>query len=158
MIPYGVLGNQPRLLSTRRSPFARLPSSPYCCRSILCRMWECRSSSCSLDTALGPSNIGDISSSLDLTVNRENHLSRGVDGSIHGIVVDILSALQLTDNPSRYGTIYLFLQLVPPFSMLFLLTAAVSSALWAADHEAARRALDDGHVAPQYSDEPDAIV
>ena len=34
-----------------------------------------------------------------------------------------------------YGAVYLLLQLVPILSMLFLLTAAVSSALWAADLE-----------------------
>jgi hypothetical protein len=57
-----------------------------------------------------------------------------------------------------YGTIYLFLQLVPPFSMLFLLTAAVSSALWAADLETARRGEEERLVAPQYTDDPDAAV
>jgi hypothetical protein len=60
---------------------------------------------------------------------------------------------------SRYGTLYLFLQLAPPFSMFFLLTAAVSSALWVADLETARRA-QAGHIeqAPEYSDDPDAGV
>lgn len=57
-----------------------------------------------------------------------------------------------------YGTIYLFLQLVPPFSMLFLLTAAVSSALWAADLETARREQEERLIAPQYTDDPDAAV
>ncbi|KAF1361904.1 hypothetical protein EJ07DRAFT_109748 [Lizonia empirigonia] len=57
-----------------------------------------------------------------------------------------------------YGTIYLFLQLVPPFSMLFLLTAAASSALWAADLEIARRDQQERIIAPQYTDEPDAVV
>ncbi|KAF2012041.1 hypothetical protein BU24DRAFT_353469 [Aaosphaeria arxii CBS 175.79] len=38
-----------------------------------------------------------------------------------------------------YGAVYLMLQLIPGFSMLFLLTAAVSSALWAADLETVRR-------------------
>ncbi|KAF2996395.1 hypothetical protein E8E13_001100 [Curvularia kusanoi] len=57
-----------------------------------------------------------------------------------------------------YGTIYLFLQLVPPFSMLFLLTAAVSSALWAADLETTRREEEERLIAPQYTDEPDAVV
>jgi len=63
----------------------------------------------------------------------------------------------VTDNP-RYGTIYLFLQLVPPFSMLFLLTAAVSSALWAADLETARREQEERIDAPQYTDDPGAVV
>ncbi|KAL6707593.1 hypothetical protein ACN47E_003943 [Coniothyrium glycines] len=58
-----------------------------------------------------------------------------------------------------YGTVYLFLQLVPPFSMFFLMTAAVSSALWAADLEKARRAREANVVqAPQYLDHPDAAV
>lgn len=55
----------------------------------------------------------------------------------------------------RYGTVYLFLQLVPGLSMLFLLTAAASSALWAADLEAKRREQEGAAVqAPQYTDEP----
>lgn len=73
--------------------------------------------------------------------------------SLHG-----RSDLQPTDNLPRYGTIYLFLQLVPPFSMLFLLTAAVSSALWAADLETARRQQEERIIAPQYTDDPDAVV
>jgi hypothetical protein len=42
--------------------------------------------------------------------------------------------------------------------MLFLLTAAVSSALWAADLETARRGEEERLVAPQYTDDPDAAV
>ncbi|KAF9732851.1 hypothetical protein PMIN06_005740 [Paraphaeosphaeria minitans] len=54
-----------------------------------------------------------------------------------------------------YGTVYLFLQLVPPLSMFFLLTAPVSSALWAADLEARRRQQETGAVqAPAYADQP----
>jgi hypothetical protein len=55
--------------------------------------------------------------------------------------------------------VYLFLQLAPPFSMFFLLTAAVSSALWAADLESMRRE-QDGQIAqvPDYTDDPDATV
>ncbi|KAH9861842.1 hypothetical protein J1614_011595 [Plenodomus biglobosus] len=58
-----------------------------------------------------------------------------------------------------YGTVYLFLQLVPPFSMFFLMTAAVSSALWAADLEGARR-TQEANLAqtPQYTDDADAAV
>jgi hypothetical protein len=59
----------------------------------------------------------------------------------------------------RYGTLYLFLQLVPPFSMLFLLTAAASSALWAADLEKAYREQEARVTqTPEYADEPDATV
>ncbi|KAJ4375214.1 hypothetical protein N0V83_002300 [Neocucurbitaria cava] len=58
-----------------------------------------------------------------------------------------------------YGTAYLFLQLVPPFSMFFLLTAGVSSALWAADLEKSRRDQEARLIqAPRYTDEPDATV
>jgi hypothetical protein len=66
--------------------------------------------------------------------------------------------LRCVTNSLRYGTIYLFLQLIPPFSMLFLLTAAVSSALWAADLETARREQEERRDAPQYVDDPDAAV
>ncbi|KAF2195483.1 hypothetical protein K469DRAFT_744058 [Zopfia rhizophila CBS 207.26] len=54
-----------------------------------------------------------------------------------------------------YGTVYLLLQLVPPLSMLFLLTAAVSSALWAADLETQRR-QQEVRIAqnPDYTDDP----
>ncbi|PSN64249.1 hypothetical protein BS50DRAFT_575689 [Corynespora cassiicola Philippines] len=57
-----------------------------------------------------------------------------------------------------YGAIYLLLQLVPVFSMLFLLTAAVSSALWAADMEAERRQQEAARYAPEYTDEPGGRV
>ncbi|KAF2687697.1 hypothetical protein K458DRAFT_428537 [Lentithecium fluviatile CBS 122367] len=54
-----------------------------------------------------------------------------------------------------YGTVYLFLQLIPVMSMFFLMTAAASSALWAADLETQRRQqesqVDQG---PRYRDEP----
>lgn len=65
--------------------------------------------------------------------------------------------MQLTND--RYGTAYLFLQLVPPFSMFFLMTAPASSALWAADLERLRREREviPGQ-APQYTDEPDATI
>jgi hypothetical protein len=60
---------------------------------------------------------------------------------------------------TRYGTVYLFLQLVPPFSMFFLMTAAASSGLWAADLEKARREQEAQIAqAPEYADEPDATV
>lgn len=57
--------------------------------------------------------------------------------------------------------VYLFLQLVPPFSMFFLMTAAVSSALWAADLEQVRKQQEarlSQTQTPGYTDEPDAIV
>jgi len=80
-------------------------------------------------------------------------------GSIPGKLTEIAS-LSLTDiDAYRYGTVYLFLQLVPPFSMFFLLTSAVSSALWAADLENGRRAQHTNPVqTPQYTDEPEGVV
>lgn len=55
-------------------------------------------------------------------------------------------------NVSRFGTIALILQLIPPFSMLFLMTTAAGSALWAVDLERKRQlagqrpaGLDDGY-------------
>jgi hypothetical protein len=38
-------------------------------------------------------------------------------------------------NMHRFGMIHLLLQLIPVFSMLFLLTTAAGAALWAADLE-----------------------
>lgn len=59
-------------------------------------------------------------------------------------------------NDFRYGAVYLVLQLVPGLSMVFLLTAAVSSALWAADLEARRRQLEEAPVdhSQEYTDDP----
>jgi uncharacterized protein involved in cysteine biosynthesis len=55
-----------------------------------------------------------------------------------------------------YGAMYLLLQLVPVLSMVFLLTAAVSSALWAADLETERRQHEARLVqAPEYTDNPE---
>lgn len=56
-----------------------------------------------------------------------------------------------------FGTVYLVLQLIPILSMLFLLTSAAGSALWAADMEEAdkhnaRRPEED--EPPAYTDEP----
>ncbi|KAF2000543.1 hypothetical protein P154DRAFT_465737 [Amniculicola lignicola CBS 123094] len=53
-----------------------------------------------------------------------------------------------------YGAVYLFLQLVPVLSMFFLLTAAVSSALWAADLETERRQQEARIQGQDYTDEP----
>jgi hypothetical protein len=53
--------------------------------------------------------------------------------------------------------VYLFLQLIPVMSMFFLMTAAASSALWAADLETQRRRQEDQHISqePRYTDEPE---
>jgi hypothetical protein len=78
--------------------------------------------------------------------------------AIH-LVHALLATTTTRLTSSRYGTAYLFLQLAPPFSMFFLLTAPVSSALWAADLERVRREQETNSVqAPQYTDEPDAVV
>lgn len=54
-----------------------------------------------------------------------------------------------------FGTVALLLQLVPVFSMLFLLTTAAGSALWVAKLEGKRLALeDDTHTRDRYVDEP----
>ena len=55
-----------------------------------------------------------------------------------------------------FGTVALMLQLVPAFSMFFLLTTAAGSALWAVKMEKARRARDDSAESfPEpYSDQP----
>jgi type II secretory pathway component PulK len=48
----------------------------------------------------------------------------------------------------------LFLQLIPVLSMFFLMTAAASSALWAADLEAQRRQQENHEQqGPRYTDE-----
>ncbi|KAF2201675.1 hypothetical protein GQ43DRAFT_415305 [Delitschia confertaspora ATCC 74209] len=58
-----------------------------------------------------------------------------------------------------YGVVYLLLQLVPVLSMLFLLTAAVSSALWAADLEIERRNLAVRiQTGQEYRDDPEDTV
>jgi len=79
--------------------------------------------------------------------------------AIH-LVHDTLGALIMTWlTMYRYGTVYLFLQLVPPFSMFFLLTAPASSALWATDLERMRREQEANEAQTrQYTDEPDAAV
>lgn len=79
-------------------------------------------------------------------------------GSTPGKHADSTRSVQLT-RWSRYGTVYLFMQLVPPFSMFFLMTAAVSSGLWAADLERTRREQEAQITqSPVYTDEPDATV
>lgn len=52
-----------------------------------------------------------------------------------------------------FGTVHLLLQLIPPISMLFLLTTAAGSALWAADleDEEKRQGAASGE---QYTDDP----
>lgn len=54
-----------------------------------------------------------------------------------------------------FGTVALLLQLVPVFSMLFLLTTAAGSALWVAKLEERRTALEDnGQAEERFVDEP----
>lgn len=54
-----------------------------------------------------------------------------------------------------FGAVALMLQLVPVLSMLFLLTTAAGSALWAADLEKQRRQQEaQSHEGPEYTDDP----
>ena len=56
-----------------------------------------------------------------------------------------------------FGTVALLLQLVPVLSMLFLLTTAVGSALWVANLERKRKALEatpEDASSEQYADDP----
>lgn len=43
---------------------------------------------------------------------------------------------------SRFGTVALLLQLIPPLSMFFLMSTAVGSALWAVDIETKRGLME----------------
>ena len=54
-----------------------------------------------------------------------------------------------------FGTVALLLQLIPVFSMMFLLTTAAGSALWVVDLEKKRRSqLDEPLPRPDYVDDP----
>lgn len=54
-----------------------------------------------------------------------------------------------------FGTVALLLQLVPVLSMLFLLTTAAGSALWAVKLEIERlESESDAPAAPEYTDDP----
>lgn len=58
-----------------------------------------------------------------------------------------------------FGTMYMILELVPPLSMIFLLTTATGSALWAVRIEQERQYEDDerqplNQDTPSYTDEP----
>ncbi|KAJ5679078.1 hypothetical protein N7462_007322 [Penicillium macrosclerotiorum] len=49
------------------------------------------------------------------------------------------STLPCPNQTSSFGTVALILQLIPPFSMLFLMTTAAGAALWASDLERKRQ-------------------
>jgi len=54
-----------------------------------------------------------------------------------------------------FGTIHLLLQLIPVLNMLFLITTAAGSGLYAADEEKRRvREEDAQHTEGQYTDDP----
>lgn len=55
----------------------------------------------------------------------------------------------------RFGTIALLLQLIPPFSMFFLMTTAAGAALWATDLENKRQLADQqpSRLGDGYQDE-----
>ncbi|KAJ5514727.1 hypothetical protein N7463_004279 [Penicillium fimorum] len=56
---------------------------------------------------------------------------------------------------TTFGTVALMLQLIPPFSMLFLMTTAAGSALWVTDIERKRRAINQqsSRLGEQYHDD-----
>ena len=57
----------------------------------------------------------------------------------------------------RFGAFYMLLQLIPLFSMLFLLTSAAGSALWSVhiEHESIDNSSDrEDDLPPEYTDEP----
>ncbi|KGO76471.1 hypothetical protein PITC_088850 [Penicillium italicum] len=56
---------------------------------------------------------------------------------------------------TTFGTVALVLQLIPPFSMLFLMTTAAGSALWVTDIERKRRAINQqsSRLGEQYRDD-----
>jgi hypothetical protein len=60
-----------------------------------------------------------------------------------------------SDITFRFGTVALILQLIPPFSMLFLMTTAAGSALWVTDIERKRRAANQqaSRLGEQYRDD-----
>ena len=53
-----------------------------------------------------------------------------------------------------FGTVALILQLVPGFSMLFLLTTAAGSALWVVKLQADANRTEDANAEPHYTDDP----
>lgn len=68
------------------------------------------------------------------------------------ILGDILTCI-------RFGTVALFLQLIPMLSMFFLLSTAAGSALWAIDMEWRRRLIldhapEDEGAESEYRDDP----
>jgi hypothetical protein len=55
----------------------------------------------------------------------------------------------------RFGTVHITLQLLPPLSMLFLLTTAAGSALFHVKLDQQRRLLEaQPTTAPEYADDP----
>jgi hypothetical protein len=70
------------------------------------------------------------------------------------VLIVIIDRLE-SDIISSFGTVALILQLIPPFSMLFLMTTAVGSALWVTDIERKRRAANQqaSQLGEQYRDD-----
>lgn len=81
-------------------------------------------------------------------------MSVGDGCSILGKFLEVCDKLFLIVTYS-FGTIAVLLQLVPPFSMVFLMTTAAGSALWAADIEKKRAASERSgeRVGHDYHDE-----
>ena len=61
---------------------------------------------------------------------------------------------------SSFGTVALILQLIPPFSMLFLMTTASGAALWAAELEQKRQIANQrpARLGAAYHDDDDFTV
>jgi hypothetical protein len=57
---------------------------------------------------------------------------------------------------TRFGIVALVLQLVPLFSMFFLITTAAGSAIWVSEIESAKTHTEetDDQRYPEYRDEP----
>ena len=73
----------------------------------------------------------------------------------------LLFTRRSADEISRFGTMALLLQLVPVFSMFFLLTSACGSALWVVKleeqkrlNEEVPRVVVDEEAPPPYTDNP----
>lgn len=69
--------------------------------------------------------------------------------------------MRLSTNEHRFGCVTLLLQLIPGLSMLFLLTSACGSALWASKLENRRRQgleLTPDAAPPDYAEYEDDSV
>jgi hypothetical protein len=87
-------------------------------------------------------------------------LSRDIDGCIHG-EFGLYCRFVSTNLSTRFGAVYLLLQLIPVLSMLFLLTTAAGSSLWAVklENDGSESTLmppqpEEEDMPPPYEDDP----